>query len=77
MRPSTSCTLRRQRFSSAWPFAVAAVPYLAGGMVLEAAFGVQRGQRCFQVLGVLGLDVAAHEGGELFVHGGISSIFDI
>ena len=57
--------------------AVAAMPDLAGRVVLEAALRVQRRQRRLQVLGVLCVDMAAYECRELWVHGSCSTIVDI
>jgi len=57
--------------------ALVAMPDLAGGEVLEHAFGVEGGQRAGQVLAVLGREMAADEGGELLVHGRSPAIFDV
>jgi hypothetical protein len=48
---------------------VVAVPGPAGREIVEAALGVQGGERAGQVLGVLGLQMAADQVGEGFVHG--------
>jgi hypothetical protein len=42
-----------------------AAPALAGGEVLEGAVGMERGQRAFEVVSVLGLEVPTDEGGKV------------
>ena len=55
--------------------AVAAMPGLAGREIVEAAFGMKGSESRFEVLLVLGHEVAADEVGELGVHGVSSCIY--
>ena len=51
-------------------------PALAGGEVVEAAVGVERGQGTGEVLGILDREMAADEVGEVGVHGGSVVVFE-
>lgn len=46
-----------------------AAPALTGREILELAVGMERGQRAREVVGVLGLEMAADEIGEVGIHG--------
>ena len=47
-----------------------AAPALAGREVLERALGMERRQRAVEIVGILGLEVAADEACEVGIHGG-------
>ncbi|WIM13092.1 MAG: hypothetical protein OJF58_004058 [Enhydrobacter sp.] len=53
-----------------------AVPGLAGGEVVETAFGVKSGQRGLEVMGVLGRELATEQVSKGLVHGAVSSVFE-
>src|SRR6266446_1898902 len=46
-----------------------AEPALAGGEVVELELRMERGERAFEVVGVLGLEMAADQGQQVGVHG--------
>jgi hypothetical protein len=51
--------------------ALVAEPALAGGDVVEPAVGMERGQGAVEILGVLGLEMAADQGHQVGVHVGV------